>query len=125
LRLARHRQQEFAELTNRDLRRTGHGSVTEFEVGIRSWLSTRNAEPSAFALAKAAGEVLDSIAAYGGRIKLRHSSTPCNITLSIRSNGPKVIFGHGRDQPENDNKWAPFRAYWLIFTSVQKVNGLR
>jgi transposase len=58
----------FAELTNRKLRRSAHRSVTELEADIRKWIHEWNKNPKPFVWTKTADEILDTLAAYCGRI---------------------------------------------------------
>jgi transposase len=58
----------FAELTNRKLRRSAHRSVTELETDVRKWINEWNADPKPFVWTKTADEILDTLAAYCGRI---------------------------------------------------------
>jgi transposase len=58
----------FAELTNRELRRSAHRSVAELEAGIRRWISEWNRGPKPFMWTKTADEILDTLAAYCQRI---------------------------------------------------------
>src|SRR5215469_167632 len=58
----------FAELTNRKLRRSAHRSVTELEADIRNWINEWNKDPKPFVWTKTADEILETLAAYCGRI---------------------------------------------------------
>jgi transposase len=58
----------FAELTNRKLRRSAHRSVTELETDVRKWINEWNADPKPFVWTKTADEILETLAAYCGRI---------------------------------------------------------
>jgi len=58
----------FAELTNRKLRRSAHRSVTELEADIRRWISEWNKDPRPFVWTKTADEILETLAAYCGRV---------------------------------------------------------
>jgi transposase len=58
----------FAELTNRKLRRSAHRSVTELETDVRKWINEWNKEPKPFVWTKTADQILDTLAAYCGRI---------------------------------------------------------
>ena len=58
----------FAELTNRKLRRSAHRSVTELETDIRKWINEWNKDPKPFVWTKTADEILETLAAYCGRI---------------------------------------------------------
>jgi transposase len=58
----------FAELTNRKLRRSAHRSVTELETDVRQWINEWNTTPKPFVWTKTADEILETLAAYCGRI---------------------------------------------------------
>ena len=58
----------FAELTNRKLRRSAHGSVTELERDLRQWTNAWNKNPRPFVWAKTAEEILSTVAAYCQRV---------------------------------------------------------
>jgi transposase len=58
----------FAELTNRKLRRSANRSVTELETDVRKWINEWNTNPKPFVWTKTADEILDTLAAYCGRI---------------------------------------------------------
>ncbi|MFI5613928.1 IS630 family transposase [Amycolatopsis sp. NPDC051903] len=58
----------FAELTNRKLRRCAHRSVTALEKDLRQWTDEWNANPKPFVWTKTADDILDTLAAYCGRI---------------------------------------------------------
>jgi transposase len=58
----------FAELTSRKLRRSAHRSVTELEADIRKWTNEWNKNPRPFVWTKTADEILETLAAYCGRI---------------------------------------------------------
>jgi transposase len=58
----------FAELASRKPRRSAHRSVTELETGIRRWINECNKDPKPFVWAKTADEILETLAAYCGRI---------------------------------------------------------
>ncbi len=58
----------FAELTNRKLRRSAHRSVTELETDVRRWINEWNKDPKPFVWTKTADQILDTLAAYCGRI---------------------------------------------------------
>ena len=58
----------FAELTNKKLRRGAHRSVRELNHDIRCWIETWNESPRPYVWTKTADEILESIAAYCGRI---------------------------------------------------------
>jgi hypothetical protein len=64
----------FAELTNRKLRRSAHRGVTALEGHVRTWINEWNTDPKPFVWAKTADAILDTFAAYCGRINdSRHS----------------------------------------------------
>jgi hypothetical protein len=50
------------------LRRSAHRCVTELEADIRKWIAEWNKNPKPFAWAKTADEVLETLAAYCGRV---------------------------------------------------------
>ena len=58
----------FAELTNRKLRRSAHRSVTALEADVRRWINEWNTDPKPFVWTKTADQILDTLAAYCGRI---------------------------------------------------------
>jgi hypothetical protein len=58
----------FAELTNRELRRSAHRSLAELEADIRAWIQAWNEDPKPFVWTKTADQILDSIAGYLTRI---------------------------------------------------------
>jgi hypothetical protein len=58
----------FAELTTRKLRRSQHRSVTELEADLRTWTSEWSKDPRPLVWTKAAGEILDTLAACCQRI---------------------------------------------------------
>ena len=58
----------FAELTNRKLRRSTHRSVAALEADVTAWIEAWNADPKPFVWTRAADEILESLAAYCGRI---------------------------------------------------------
>jgi transposase len=58
----------FAELTSRKLRRSAHRSVTGLEADIRKWINEWNKNPRPFIWTKTADEILETLAAYCGRI---------------------------------------------------------
>jgi transposase len=58
----------FGELTTKWLRRGTHRSTKELVASIRTWITNWNHDPKPFAWHKTAGEILDSLAAYCGRI---------------------------------------------------------
>jgi len=58
----------FAELTNRKLRRSAHRSVTALEADVRRWINAWNTDPKPFVWTKTADQILDTLAAYCGRI---------------------------------------------------------
>jgi transposase len=58
----------FAELTNRKLRRSTHRSVAALEADVNKWIEAWNADPKPFIWTKTADQILETIAAYCGRI---------------------------------------------------------
>jgi transposase len=58
----------FAELTNRKLRRSTHRSVAALEADVRARIEAWNADPKPFVWTRTADEILDTVAAYCGRI---------------------------------------------------------
>ena len=58
----------FAELTNRKLRRSTHRSVAALEADVKAWIEGWNADPKPFVWTKTADEILETLAAYCGRI---------------------------------------------------------
>jgi transposase len=58
----------FAELTNRKLRRSAHRSVLELERDVRKWINEWNNDPKPFVWTKTADQILETLAAYCGRI---------------------------------------------------------
>jgi transposase len=58
----------FAELTNRKLRRSAHRSVTELEADVRRWINEWKADAKPFVWTKTADQILDTLAAYCGRL---------------------------------------------------------
>jgi len=58
----------FAELTNRKLRRSAHRSVKALEADVKSWIEAWNQDPKPLVWTKTADDILDSLAAYCGRI---------------------------------------------------------
>ncbi|MCW2639009.1 MAG: Integrase catalytic region [Dactylosporangium sp.] len=58
----------FAELTNRKLRRSAHRSVAALEADVKAWIEAWNADPKPLVWTKSADQILDSLAAYCGRI---------------------------------------------------------
>jgi transposase len=58
----------FAEMTNRKLRRSSHRSLADLESDVRTWIEARNTDPRPFVWTRAADEILNSLAAYCGRI---------------------------------------------------------
>ena len=58
----------FAELTNRELRRSAHRSVTKLEADIRRWINEWNRDPKPIAWTKTADEILDTLATSCRRI---------------------------------------------------------
>ena len=59
---------QFAELTNRKLRRSARRSVTELEADIRKWINEWNKDPRPFVWTESADEILETLAAYCERI---------------------------------------------------------
>jgi transposase len=58
----------FGELTNRKLRRSTHRSVVALEADVKTWIEAWNADPKPFVWTKTADQILETIAAYCGRI---------------------------------------------------------
>jgi hypothetical protein len=58
----------FAELTNRELRRSAHHSVTVLEADIRKWINKRNKNPRPFVWTKSADDIPETLADYCQRI---------------------------------------------------------
>jgi len=58
----------FAELTNRKLRRSTHRSVAALEADVKKWIEAWNVAPKPFIWTKTADQILETIAAYCGRI---------------------------------------------------------
>ena len=58
----------FGELTNRKLRRSTHRSVAALEADVKTWIEAWNADPKPFVWTKTADQILETIAAYCGRI---------------------------------------------------------
>jgi transposase len=58
----------FAELTMKWIRRGSHRSVRELELAIKHWLETWNDNPRPFVWTKTADQILESLAAFCGRI---------------------------------------------------------
>jgi transposase len=58
----------FAELTTKWLRRGTHRSTRDLVASIRTWITNWNDDPRPFVWHKTADEILDSLAAYCGRI---------------------------------------------------------
>jgi len=58
----------FAELTTKWLTRSAHRSVTDLVASIRTWIANWNDDPKPYVWHKTADEILDSLAAYCGRI---------------------------------------------------------
>lgn len=52
----------FADLTNKQVRRGVHRSVTELETAIRAFIDAHNADPKPFVWTKTADQILASIA---------------------------------------------------------------
>jgi transposase len=57
----------FAELTNKQLRRAAHQSVTQLEGAIREFIDAHHANPKPFAWTKTAAEILTSMARFAQR----------------------------------------------------------
>ena len=57
----------FAELTNKQLRRGVHRSVTQLKMAIRAFIDAHHAHPKPFAWTKSADEILASIARFAQR----------------------------------------------------------
>ena len=62
----------FAELTNTQIRRGAHRSVTELERAIWEFIDVRNDEPKPFVWTKSADEILASIARFAQRTLATH-----------------------------------------------------
>jgi transposase len=58
----------FAELTNKQLRRSTYRSVGELETDIRRWMQLWNEEPKPFVWVKTADDILQALAGYCARI---------------------------------------------------------
>src|SRR5262249_9961638 len=58
----------FPEPTTRKPRRSAHRSVIELENDIRQWINEWNKDPRPFVWTKTADEILETLAAYCGRI---------------------------------------------------------
>ncbi|MGW2586097.1 IS630 family transposase [Streptomyces virginiae] len=58
----------FTELTNKQIRRGVHKSVTALEKDIRTWITTWNQDPKPFVWTKTADQILESLASYCRRI---------------------------------------------------------
>jgi transposase len=58
----------FAELTTKWLKRGSHRSVRQLVASIKTWIANWNDDPKPFVWHKTAGEILDSLANYCGRI---------------------------------------------------------
>lgn len=58
----------FGLLTDKQLRRGIHDSVTDLEADIRSWIDQWNANPQPFTWTKTADEILERLARYLQRI---------------------------------------------------------
>jgi len=65
----------FAELTNKQVRRGVHRSVTELETAIRIFIDAHNADPKPFVWTKTADEILASIARFCPAQNRRSSRT--------------------------------------------------
>jgi len=57
----------FAELTNKQLRRGAHRSVSQLEVAIREFIDAHHADPKPFVWTKTADQILASIARFAQR----------------------------------------------------------
>jgi transposase len=57
----------FAELTNKQVRRGVHRSITELELAIRTFIDAHNADPKPFVWTKTADQILSSIARFARR----------------------------------------------------------
>ena len=57
----------FAELTNKQLRRGAHRSVTQLEAAIREFIDAHHANPTPFVWTKTADEILASMARFAQR----------------------------------------------------------
>jgi transposase len=57
----------FAELTNRQIRRAAHRSVTELEAAIRAFIAAHNAKPKLFVWTKPPDQILASIGRFAQR----------------------------------------------------------
>jgi transposase len=64
----------FAELTNKQIRRGVHRSVTELEAAIREFMETHNDSPKPFAWTKSADQILASIARFAQRTMDVHTA---------------------------------------------------
>jgi transposase len=58
----------FAELTNKQLRRSTYRSVHDLETDIRDWMRQWNDQPKPFIWVKTADEILEALASYCERI---------------------------------------------------------
>jgi transposase len=58
----------FAELTNKQLRRSVHTSVQALEADIRAWIATWNTDPKPYVWTRTAEEILQRLASYLNRI---------------------------------------------------------
>jgi transposase len=58
----------FAELTNRQLRRSTHRSVKQLEADVTAWIKAWNDDPKPFVWTKTADELLESLAGYLTRL---------------------------------------------------------
>jgi transposase len=63
----------LADLTNKQLRRGAHRSVTELERAIREFVDVRNEAPKPFEWTKTADEILASIARFAQRTLATHA----------------------------------------------------
>ena len=64
----------FAELTNKQVRRGVHRSVTELERAIQAFMDASNDHPKAFVWTKTADEILASIARFAQRTAEAHAA---------------------------------------------------
>ena len=58
----------FADLTNKQLRRSAHRSTLELERAIRNYIEAKNRDPKPFVWTKTADEILASIERFCKRI---------------------------------------------------------
>ena len=91
----------FAELTNRELRRSAHRSVTELETDIRKWTSEWNKNPRPFVWTKTADDILETLAAYRRvssqeRQAGRRESPPERSTAAARRPRSRAAAGPAR-----------------------------